>query len=246
MDKILLTVKYVDGDLSRQEHEAFENAIKSDGELRDYLTYYREINKNITSQLKDALGINKQQVVESNETYVPEKLNFRLDYFWFFGWAVVLMVALMLWKPWKANLFDEYGFNNKSIAEKLVVSPYQEFQQAAKYLEKKDYYEAKRIVSKSFTQNPNDFKLASYYAMLLISDNCLEISREVLYPFASASSQHKYDASYMLALSYLKAGDDENCVYWLKQIKEDSNYYNQSKQLLQKIAVDGEGKSSFI
>lgn len=246
MDKILLTVKYVDGDLSRQENEAFENAVQNDMELRDYLTYYREINRNIATQLKEALGKNKPHTVESDETYVSEKLNFRLDYFWFFGWAVVLMVALMLWKPWKANLFDEYGFNNKAVAAKLIVAPYQELQQAAKYLEKKDYYEAKRIVSKSFTQNPNDFKLASYYAMLLISDNCLEISREVLYPFASANSQYQYDAAYMLALSYLKAGDNENCVYWLKRINNNSSYYSQSKQLLQKIAADGKVSQSFI
>lgn len=246
MDKVLLTVKYVDGDLSRQEHEAFENAVQNDRELRDYLAYYKEINRNITSHLKEALGRNKQEAVESNDVYVAEKLNFRFDYFWFFGWALVLLVALMLWKPWKVNLFDEYGFNNNTIAAKLIVAPYQEFQQAAKYLEKKDYYEAKRIVSKSFTQNPDDFKLASYYAMLLISDDCLEIGREVLYPFASANSQYKYDAAYMLALSYLKAGDNENCVYWLKRIKDDSSYFSQSKQLLQKIAADGNAKPSFI
>lgn len=246
MDKVLLTIKYVDGDLNHQEHEAFERAIKTDTELRGYLAYYKEINRNITAQLRDALGRNKQQVSDVSETYVAEKLDFKLDYFWFFGWAVVLLVALMLWKPWKTNLFDEYGFNNQSIAEKLFVAPYQGFQQAAQYLEKKDYYEAKQIVSKSFIQNPTDFKLASYYAMLLISDNCLEIGREVLYPFASASSEYQYDAAYMLALSYLKAGDNENCVYWLKRINNNSSYYNQSKQLMQKIVADGKANPDFI
>lgn len=246
MDKILLTVKYVDGDLSRQEHEAFENAVQNDRELRDYLAYYKEINRNITTHLKEALSRNKQKPVEAKEVYVAEKLNFKFDYLWFFGWAIVLTVALMLWKPWKANLFDEYGFDNKAIAAKLISAPYKGFQQAAQFLEKKDYYEAKRIVSKSFTQNPDDFKLASYYAMLLIADDCLEIGREILYPFASANSQYQYDAAYMLALSYLKVGDTTNCKYWLQKINSNSTYYNQSTKLLARINVEQKHKSDFM
>lgn len=246
MDKMLLAVKYVDGDLNELEHQAFEDAMKSDEELQEYFSYYKEINSNIGVQLKEVLTFSKFKKADSEETYVAERLKSDLDYLWFVGWCLAIVLALLIWKPWKTELYEEFGLDHKTIASKLISAPYQGFEEAAHFLEKRDYYEAKRIVSKSFTQNPDDFKLAHYYAMLLIADNCLETGREVLYPFASANSIYKYEAAYTLALSYLKSGDKEKCRQWLKLIGASSPYYSQSVQLLNKLDLDTSEKSNFI
>ncbi len=246
MDKVLLAVRYVDGELDELEHRAFEDAMRGDVELQEYFSYYKEINRNIGMQLKEALIFPKFKKADTEEIYVEEKLKSDLDYLWFLGWGLAIVLALLVWKPWKAELYEEFGLDRKIIASKLISAPYQGFEEAARFLEKRDYYEAKRIVSKSFTQNPEDFKLANYYAMLLIADNCLETGREVLYPFANTNSIYKYDAAYMLALSYLKSGDKEKCGYWLRLIDEKSSYYSQSVQLLNKLNLDDSKKSNFI
>jgi hypothetical protein len=240
MDKVLLAVKYVDGDLNEFEHRAFEDAVRYDSELQEYLASYREINRNVGQHLKEVLSFSRfrSAAVENEEPYVAEKITYGLDYLWFFGWALAAVIALLIWKPWKSDLYEEFGFNNKVIAATLVKAPYQDFEKAAQFLENKDYYEAKRIVSKTFVQNPEDFKLASYYAMLLIADNCFETGREILYPFAKGNSVYKNDATYMLALSYLKVGDTENCKHWLKKITVESAHYQQSMQLLNKLNVE--------
>jgi len=239
MDKVLLAVKYVEGDLDEREFKAFEEALRYDSELQDYLSSYREINRNVGQHLKEVLSFSKFRNVktktENDEPYVAEKITYGLDYLWFIGWALAFVIALMVWKPWKTNLYDQFGYDNKIIASSLVKTSYQDFEKAAQFLEKKDYYQAKQIVSKTFTQNPDDFKLASSYAMILIADNCLETGREILYPFAEESSIYKQDAAYMLALSFLKAGDSENCKRWLKKITVDSTNYQQSVELLDKL-----------
>lgn len=235
MDKVLLAVKYVEGDLDERENRAFEEAVRYDSELQDYLASYKEINLNIGQQLKEALSFSRFRNTENTQPYIAEKITYGLDYVWFLGWALTFVIAMLVWKPWKADLYQEFGYDHKVIAATLVNKPYQNFDKAAQFLEKKDYYEAKLIVSKTFTQNPNDFKLASSYAMILIADNRLETSREILYPFASANSIYKQDAAYMLALSFLKAGDNENCRLWLKKITGSSSNYQQSLQLLDKL-----------
>ena len=239
MNKVILAVKYVEGDLSELEYKAFEHAVKHDSELQGYLNSYREINNSVGEQLKEALTFPrpKNANLEDNEVYVAEKITYGLDYVWFFGWALAAIIALLVWQPWRPNLYEEFGFNHDKIASALIKAPYQEFDKAAQFITQKDYYQAKLIVSKKFIQNPEDFKLVSYYSMLLIADNSLETSREVLYPFATGNSLHKNDASYMLALSYLKDGDMENCKNWLKKVAVNSTHYQQSVQLFHKLNV---------
>lgn len=246
MDKVLLAVKYVEGDLGELEHRAFEDALRYDSELQEYLASYREIDRNVGKHLKEVLGFSRfrnTSVLGKDEVYVAEKITYGLDYLWFLGWALAAVIALLIWKPWKANLYDEFGFNNKVIAATLVNTPYEGFEKAAHFLEKKDYYEAKLIVSKKFAKNPEDFKLASSYAMLLIADNCLETGREVLLPFVEGASKYKSDAAYMLAMSYLKVGDTENCNHWLRKIAAGSSRYQQSVELLDKLKEESAGSN---
>lgn len=249
MDKVLLAVKYVEGDLNEMEHKAFEEALMHDGELQGYLVSYREINCNLGEQLKEVLTFPRFKSYKSErneEYYLAEKISYGLDYLWFSVWGLVAVIALLIWQPWKSNLYDEFGYDNKVVASKLVDAPYQGFETAAKFLEKKHYYEAKLIVSKKFLQNPEDFKLASCYAMVLIADNRLETGREILFPFVQKNSIYKNDAAYMLALTYLKAGDVNSCKNWLRKIDKASNYYQQSVQLLDRLnEVPSENKSKF-
>ena len=105
MDKVLLAVKYVEGDLGELEHRAFEDALRYDSELQEYLASYREINRNVGKHLKEVLGFSRfrnTSVLGKDEVYVAEKITYGLDYLWFLGWALAAVIALLIWKPWKA------------------------------------------------------------------------------------------------------------------------------------------------
>jgi len=235
MDKVLLAVKYVEGDLSEMEYKAFEDAVQQDGELREYLSYYKEIDLNIGAQLKDALRLPQFKKAESQTVYVREKLTYGLDYLWYGVWLLAGIIALMVWKPWKTSLYDEFSLNNKSVVTALAAAPYQGFTEAAQYVENKDYYEAKLIIAKLYGKNPNDEKLAYYYAMVLMVDGRLETSRKVLQPLLKNNSNFKSEAMYMMALSYLKSEDIEKCAQWLRRIPQEAVHYQQSAQLLNKL-----------
>lgn len=235
MDKVLLAVKYVEGDLNEMEYKAFEDAVQQDGELREYLSYYKEINLNIGAQLKDVLRLPQFKKTGLETSYVGEKLTYGLDYLWYGFWLLVGIIALMVWKPWKTSLYDEFSLDNKFVASALASAPYQGFTEAAQYFEKKHYYEAKLIIAKLYGKNPNDQRLAYYYAMVLIADGRLETSREILQPLVKNGSDFKADAMYMMALSYLKGEDAEKCAQWLRRMPQEATHYQQSAQLLNKL-----------
>lgn len=235
MDKVLLAVKYVEGDLTEMEYKAFEDAVKKDGELKEYLSYYKEIHLNIGAQIKDAFKLPQFKKTYAETPYKAEKLTFGLDYTWYGFWLLVGLVALMVWKPWKTSLYDEFSLDNKFVVSALNVAPYQGFAEAAQYVEKKHYYEAKLIISKLYGKNPSDERLAYYYAMVLIADGRMETSRQILQPLLKNGSDFKADAMYMMALSYLKEEDTANCMQWLREIPQGANHYHQSAQLLNKL-----------
>ncbi|WP_199119521.1 hypothetical protein [Pedobacter sp. ASV28] len=238
MDKILFTARYVEGDLSENEYTEFENTVKYDKELQEYLLYYRDMHRNLGLQIRDVLALPsfKKAKVTQDKPYVAEELSYGLDRLWFFTVALAMVTALLLWQPWKSSLYDQFKINEQYLTANLDKAPYQDFSLAAKYYNEKQYDEAKQVVAKLYMKNPEDVELGYYYGVMLLENNCFETISEVLMPIYDGKSAHKYDAAYMMALSYLKQGSSLDCQQWLVKIPKGTLYYHQAQELLGKLS----------
>lgn len=233
MDKILLAAKYVEGDLNEWEYQEFERTIECDRELQEYLSYYKEVNQSVTRQLKEALSYPKIRRYRSmSEGYEAEELTYKLDYLWYAVWIAALVIGLWVWRPWQTTLYEKFSLDKDYVTSVLVRAPYYGFEKAAQFLEKKDYYQTKLIVSKSYVKDPDNAELAYYYAMVLMADGRAETSEKVLMPVAKGNSLYKDNAIYMLALTYLKRENTKSCREWLLKLPKRSAYYEQSRALL--------------
>lgn len=238
MDKILLTARYAEGDLSEQEYREFEFIVKSDTELQEYLYDYKKVQLSFPSQWKNELDLTR---LKTNATttevkkYVAEKIDYTVDNLWYFTLALVFVIGLFIWKPWTPNLYNEFRVSEQQIAAELINAPYKDFNLAADFVEKKQYYEAKLLVSKLYMKNPEDLKLSYYYGVILLQNNSYETIHKVLEPVLSSNSDYKDAAAYVMALSSLQQKNQSSCEEWLSKITKGSSYYLQANSLKEKL-----------
>ena len=238
MDKILLTARYVEGDLNEQEYREFETVVKYDTELQEYVDYYKAMNDGLSGQLKDALGISifkKPQIVpHTEEVYVREKITYTTDHLYYLTIALIMAIGLFIWKPWTPDLYNDFKVNEQEVFADLNAAPYQNFNLAVFYLKNKQPYEAKLVVSKVYMKNPEDLRLGYLYSIMLLENNSVETINTVLTPLLK-SNTYKDAAAYLMALSHLKKGNTAGCEEWLNKINQRSSFYNQASGLKLKL-----------
>ena len=149
--------------------------------------------------------------------------------------ALVFGLASISWQFWKSNLYDD-GLNAEKIVNVLKSRKSKDFILAANYYTNGQKIEATEIVSQHYKMNPNDVQLAVVYAQMLTSDGYFHVSRCVLNSaFSKANYQQKGETAFLMAITYLKEENYQDCKLWLKKIDKQSLCYKQAQQLLIKI-----------
>lgn len=237
MDKVLLIARYVEGDLNAQEYREFETVVAQDSELQEYLYYYNDMHLNLGGQLKDALGLSKysKEAVVGAKSYVAEKIDYTVDHLWYLTVALVIAVGLFIWKPWTPDLYNEFKVTEQQFAAELNNTNYKDFTLAANFVEKKQFYEAKLVVSKLYMKSPEDMKLSYYYGVMLLQNGSYETIGKVLSPIFASNSSYKDAAAYVMALSSLKQKNNAGVELWLGKINRKSSYYAQATALKAKL-----------
>ena len=237
MNKFLLITRYVEGDLNAEEYREFETVVACDAELREYLNSYNNIHASLNSQINEAFGLGSLTMPNSREEkYVAEKITHTTDHIWYLTVALIIAVGLFIWKPWNPDLYKQYKVDDKQVVAQLQSNKNEEFHLAANFVKKKQYYDAKLVVSKLYMKNPEDVGLSYYYAIILLQNNSHETIREVLSPILSGNSSYKDAASYVLALSYLQQKKMAECKVWLDKISKDSTYFPSVTSLKSQLA----------
>ncbi len=238
MDKVLLTAKYFDGELNANECLTFENNVRKDLELQEYLSYYAQINKKFNKHIAELLnGPNKANYRTMSEHFKKEELSFFWDNLWYISWVVVFVIAILVWSPWKTDLYKEYGIENVNIARSLRMTSFEDFDKAANYLDENKMYEAKLIVAKAYSKNPDNAELAIQYSSILLNENKFETLRLVLGSLTTSGDiENRSQANYLMALSYLKENNYEECANWLAKVDLATKFAKKSSSLLSVIS----------
>ena len=239
-DKILLTARYAEGDLNEAEQAEFENRLQNDEELKQHLTDYNYIHQSLKIQF--AFGKEDEQFEETlkslNKQYFvdePKAVSFKPYLKWISGVAAVLVIGLMIWAPWNGNLYQQYAGESQMLVAERGAEKVTDLDKAATFYNEKNYAEAQKLLQKLNSQQPNDAMIGYYFAQTLVKTDQLNKAREILATIYNGQSIFKYDAAYLLAMSYLKEDNKEQCRLWLQKIPAGSTNHEKAKALLTKL-----------
>ncbi len=245
-EKLLAVARYLEGDMEQEEKQGFEAQLQTDTELQQVVREYEDIHQSLKMQL--APDAQDQQMLSTlkalNQQYfkaeaLPEKAAAKVvsmkTYLKWISVAAVLIIGLLVWAPWSANLYEQYAISRQmSVAERGIAQE-EPLGQAATLFNKKDYAAARKILQRLYMENPNNPLLSYYFSITLIETGQEYEARTVLMKLHEGESAFKYDAAYYVALSFLKEDKKSEATEWLKKIPEGTANYNKAQELMGRL-----------
>ena len=240
-DKILWTAQYVEGDLSDAERVEFEALLAQDEELKQHLSNYYDIHSSLLMELADDLdrtslietinALNKEHFGAVEKPKVKKLAPYLR---WVSGVAAILMVGLLVWAPWKGNLYEQFsGKPQMSVTERGAEKT--DLDNAAALFNDKKYNQAKVVLAKLNAADPQNAMVAYYFGVSLIETNEVARGRLLLEDLHKGASVYKYDAAYAMAMSYLKEDKKADTKFWLEKIPNAAVQYGKAQELLKKL-----------
>lgn len=239
-DKILLTARFVEGDLNEAELADFEARLQTDAELQQHLQDYREVHQTLQMQLApDAQDVQlKATLAKLNVQYFAQEtkvVSLKPFIKWASGIAAVLMIGLFIWAPWRSSLYEEFNNPGQMLVTERGSASQTDLDKAASLYNEGKYVQAKPLLAQLYLKNPNDALLGYYYGQTLMATEEVTKGRGLLIKLYEGESAFKYDAAYAIALSYLKENNKDQCKTWLQKIPESTTHHEVAKELLKKL-----------
>lgn len=245
-EKLLAVARYLEGDMEQEEKQGFEAQLQTDTELQQILEEYEDIHQTLKMQL--APDAQDQQMLATlgalNQQYfkkeaVQEKPQGKVvsmkPYLKWISVAAVLIIGLLVWAPWSANLYEQYAISRQMSVAERGIGQEEPLGQAATLFNKKDYAAARKILQRQYMENPNNPLLSYYFSITLIETGQEYEARTVLMKLHEGESAFKYDAAYYVALSFLKEDKKSEAIEWLKKIPEGTANYSKAQELIARL-----------
>lgn len=238
-DKILLTARYVEGDMNEAENADFEMRMQNDAELQQHLKDYKHVHQSLKIQLapnQQDLAF-KETLSRTGPQYFaePKVVSFKANLKWLTGVAAVLIIGLLVWAPWRSNLYETYHTDTQMLVTERGAEKTTDLDKAAAFFNDKKYVEAQNLLTKLAQQQPENAMINYYYGLSLIATNTLGEGRTILTKIYGNESVFKYDAAYAIAMSYLKEDQKADCKIWLQKIPQGTTHYQKAIELLGKL-----------
>lgn len=241
-DKILLTARYVEGDMDAAERAGYETQMENDADLQQHLVDYNYIHQSLKAKLapdrEDLLF--RDTLSKFNDQYFKEKpvaktVSLKPYINWLTAVAAVLFLGLLIWAPWQASLYESFAGNSQMAVAERGAEKETTLDKAAGFYNVKDYESAKILLQKEYTTHPENAMVTYYYGKTLIETKAIAQGRVLLNNIYNGESAFKYDAAYAVALSYLKEDNKEACKIWLQKIPAGTTHYEKAKELESKL-----------
>lgn len=246
-EKLLTVARYLEGDMELQEKQEFEILIQSEPELQGMLEAYKNIYQTLKMKLAPAeddraveatLQLLNQQYFKDTVTASPVKETKTVPLLVYLKWmsvAAVLVVGLLVWAPWRTNLYSEYGISKEMSVAERGEGDKNNLEKAADYYNAHDFRAAAKILEKEYEADADNSLVAYYYGITLIENNNADGARTVLSKLYAGESVFKYDAAYYIALSFIKQNNYPKALEWLEKIPQDTAGFDKAQQLIKKL-----------
>jgi hypothetical protein len=234
--------RYVDGEMSSEELQNFEEQLQQDEELKKEVELYKEVNDVLKEKLhpsNEELNL-RNSLDDLREKYFSEKpkakiISFKRVTMYVAAAAAILLIFVFIWSPWKQNLFDKYASTEMSSSAERGGDTDSLIRKATVDFNDKKFTEAIPIFEEILKTDSADSYTHFYYAIALLQTDKIDQSRIELLNLYSGTSLFKYNAAFYMALSYLKENDKEHCKEWLNKIPADADVNGKAKELYSKL-----------
>lgn len=240
-DKILTVARYLEGDMEKDEQISFEGALAVEEELQNLVAAYRNLHQTLEMHLvpsKADLDVNAK-LLHFNDQYFKTKSVAKIiplkQYLKWGSVAAVLIIGLLVWAPWSADLYKKYAVVKEMSVAERGDDESNGLQKAAEFYNQKNFAAATELLKKEYQKDPGNSLVVYYYGLSLMEINQPKEARGILTQVYNGESVFKYDAAYSIALSYLKQDDKAQTLSWLSKVPQGNGNYEKAKELIEKL-----------
>ncbi|WEK35062.1 MAG: tetratricopeptide repeat protein [Candidatus Pseudobacter hemicellulosilyticus] len=234
--------RYAEGLMEPGEQAAFEQALATDASLQEALDLYREVQQGLQQQwhpdaqekaLRATLKDLGQQYFtgKTGGRVVRMKNALRAAV----AVAAVAILVVFVWHPWQKDLYTQYADASMITSVERGADSASLLQMATRAFNKRDYAGALPLLQQTLLQEANNSFVQYYYGIALLETGKTAEAQQIFTKLHEGNSVFKYEATFYMALSYLKNGDRSSCRSWLQQIPADASNYGKAKELLKKL-----------
>lgn len=236
--------RYLRGDLSESEKNAFEGEVTQDAELAAELALQKDMEQFLRKQ--DRRAALKGQLESIGETFFQEvsqpetgrivPLHRRPVVRWVIGLAAAIALVLMARQVFfQPNLYDQYSqYPPLAMIEKSNATQDKLAAMEAAF-NQKDYTKALPLLQAYVQEKPEDLQAQLYLGICLLETGKYAAARDLFTKISSGESSFVDYGQWYLALSYLKEGNKAECRKVLQQVPAESEFLQKAQELLKRL-----------
>lgn len=240
--------KYLNKEMTMQEHAAFELSLLKDSELAEEVALQKDMISFSGTDKKAIVA--RQTILEIGETYriksekkedvrIPPTKS-RLRYIIPISIAALFLIGFFISQTFISKemspekIYAQYAtVSNVSFANRSHEND-ERLLSAQNAFNSKDYPLAISAFEKIISTNPNNAKAVFYQGYAKINAEDIEGGREDLRTLLE-NPQYKNSAAYQLGLSYIKTQENDQAISILQTIESSSNHYKKAQELVNMI-----------
>ena len=239
---ILLFDDYLQGALSPEAKEAFESRLKTEPDLKDAFTIFRDLNQHLSHHLSEERTTFKDTLKTLADAHldtavVPKKevkvIRFKPLRYLVAACAVILFGAIF-WTQMQHADYSDYAFKGTI---DLVERGDDEaaFAKAEKEFNNGLYSDAIVSFDTILASDPNNTQVLFYKGIASVETENYAEAEQIFVNLSNGNSVFKYKAQWYNALNFLKQGDTDRCKQILEGLPEVAEDYKKAQELLKKL-----------
>lgn len=240
-----LMERYLAGELTNEEAQAFELRLQTDSEFAENFTIYQSIENEMQgdedeAQLKEELSRHTKKYFGKEEggKVVPIGPVRKKRWLYAAVAAAACIALLLVFKPWQPQKFsNEELYAQNAVPEDLPTTVRGDnkdslFAKATELYNKKDYAAALPLLDSITRSKPGEAQLQLALGVCYLRTNQFETAISKFDSLAAGQSIYKYTALAWKAYVYLKQNNKEACIAALKQIPAEATEYKKAEKLI--------------
>lgn len=246
MDDLRYTLfdKYLNNELTDVELQSFNNTLQTDEDFKQEFEIYKALDTSFASkfenehaevELKKTLQqLGNQYIADSNISAPKPRVIHFLNYKKLMVAAsIAILIGFFVFNNGQPTYAD---FNNHATLELVVRGDQnQTFLKAEQAFNAKNYQAALKELTVLSALNPNDVEIYFYRGICNLELDNIAEATSIFEHISKGTSSYSNNATWYLALTYLKQENYTKCKQTLQLIPETAEVYAQAQKLLKKL-----------
>jgi predicted Zn-dependent protease len=240
--------KYLSGELSRDELQAFDVRLQNDKVFAEIFALYKSVEAEMyeagdeTALRKTLSGITQKHFDVAEPPKIIKLKPNRTRWLLYATAAAASIIILLFLKPWQEKaltneqLYAQYAVPDELPANVRGSNDDSLLLKAKSLFNQKNYAAALPLLDSIIKQKPGEAQLQLSLGICLTQTGKFEPAINIFDSLAVKESSYKYEAMAWKAFAYLKQDKTEACIAALKLIPADAANYEKAKALIQMLS----------